>query len=614
MRYYRPTIKQPISTFVEAPLELMAAKVAQDQNLFDKGNAALDDQSKLLGNLVVHDYFKEEKDARVQQYQQELEKARDILLTTGDSRQAANQLYKVQKGLSQDKFLNDVQNISKSIWETEKKIRENEDPVSPWNMLYYDYADKYSKGWKNPDGSIAAFNPGRLYEKDLDLIGKQKEMMAGIAADGFKVGAPRFDEKLGLIIDETTGREHVSSTKIREIANEKAQDYMLSSEGIQGMRRNNKLYSKDGKPLTQEQHLKIFSDELYRAGINQKFLKKTEDVNTKEMSDGFLARLGYNPNQFRNQDALQVFNLEGVSKQFGKQFKTEPGIADEQDLKTGTNKNVTSTYYNDFSKLDQQSKAMLQSYLDTKGPEYKTLKNKIINGTASQEELKVVYKDLETNFIPKFNLKAKQNAVARVVSSVKVENQKYTGLAKDDATLSDFKDSGLLTKNTKVFDPSTGEFILLKDIPGTGKEKAFVNKEFGYTSPFYTLSGGDEEFASPKQLTVVQEDGTNKTYILPNIGDPEDIKIQGAIAKNAEAVYQPNILKPSHRSGYKIKFVPLNNDTPLEQKEIDAYEKAGIALPGNYEIYNSDGELVDFSINPEVATSKIEEYANENQD
>ncbi len=52
----------------------------------------------------------------------------------------------------------------------------------------------------------------------------------------------------------------------------------------------------------------------------------------------------------------------------------------------------------------------------------------------------------------------------------------------------------------------------------------------------------------------------------------------------------------------------------LQQKEIDAYEKAGIALPGFYLIYTDDGSYVNTADTPEEATAQIEEYANKIQD
>jgi len=623
MRFYRPTIKQPVSTFVEAPLEFMQGVMEKDQDAYNKADTVLKDQGKLLDQVVVHELYKEEKNKRVAEYQKALEKVTNELQSTGDVSKASRDYYSIQSQLSKDTFLKDAPAYSKTLWDAEKEVRDNKENVASYNNFFNPWMQKYSKNWRNPDGSIVAPNAGQLFEKNLDFQDKAKSMMADIKASGYLNDFDNYDPTTGTIINTKTGNKAVTSDRVIQLAQMKAVDFLKTPEGTQFMRMTREMYPEiDDKQMINEGMRYLFT-----AGSNQIHSDVTQGSGLSFVSDDAFARMGSNnnTNQYQSQGALQAFDLEGVGSQFNpkahvgegflitpsqSQLDDDPALAEEyRKFKESNNAG-----YNTFSELDAQGKTMLQSYFDNKeGEGYVKLRKKVENGTASQGELKAMYDDLQRNFIPKFNTRAKQNAVSRTVASTKNENQMYTGVKSDDVTLANFKDSGQLPKSTKVIDLATGKTITLGEIPGTGKEKAFVNKEFGYTSPFYTTTGGDDKFASPKQLTVVQEDGSHKTYALPNIGSPDEIKIQGAIAKNARAVYQPNIYTPSHRSGFKIKFVPLNPSditTQLDQKEIDAYEKAGIALPGKYGVYDNSGQLYDWVDTPEKATSLVEKYAN----
>jgi len=625
MRYYRPTIKQPVSTFVEAPLEFMQGVMEKDQDAYNKADTVLKDQGKLLDQVVVHELYKEEKNKRVAEYQKALEKVTNELQSTGDVSKASRDYYSIQSQLSKDTFLKDAPAYSKTLWDAEKEVRDNKENVASYNNFFNPWMQKYSKNWRNPDGSIVAPNAGQLFEKNLDFQDKAKSMMADIKASGYLNDFDNYDPTTGTIINTKTGNKAVTSDRVVQLAQMKAVDFLKTPEGTQFMRMTKEMYPEiDDKQMINEGMRYLFT-----AGSNQIHSDVTQGSGLSFVSDDAFARMGSNnnTNQYQSQGALQAFDLEGVGSQFNpkaqvgegflitpsqSQLDDDPVLAEEYRKFKESNNGGYST----FSELDAQGKTMLQSYFDNKeGEGYVKLRKKVENGTASQVELKAMYDDLQRNFIPKFNTRAKQNAVSRTVTSTKNENQMYTGVKSDDVTLANFKDSGQLPKSTKIIDLATGKTMTLGEIPGTGKEKAFVNKEFGYTSPFYTTTGGDDKFASPKQLTVVQEDGSHKTYALPNIGSPDEIKIQGAIAKNARAVYQPNIYTPSHRSGFKIKFIPLNAEgMEMSQKEIDAYEKAGIALTGDYLIYKNDGEFYDFVTSPEEATSRIEKYANEDQD
>jgi len=210
MRYYRPTIKQPVSTFVEAPLEFMQGVMEKDQQQFDANDAALQKQRALLDDIVVHDIYKAEKDKRVGALQKQLEDAANELNTTGDISRASRAIYNVQNEITKDRFLKEAPLYSKQIWDTEKEMKENKKPLSAWNNFYSPYWEKYSKNWKNEDGSIRAFGPGQLYEDNLDISKKQKEMLGNIASDKITQSGIEFDSNRGLIIDSNTGTEFIT--------------------------------------------------------------------------------------------------------------------------------------------------------------------------------------------------------------------------------------------------------------------------------------------------------------------------------------------------------------------------------------------------------------------
>jgi hypothetical protein len=201
MRFFKPTITAPISTFVEAPLDFMQSVMEKDQQQFNLNEASLQKQRGLLDDLVVHDIYKEEKDKRVGALQKQLEEASDELNATGDINRATRAIYNVQNQITKDRFLKEAPAYSKTIWDAEKEIRDNKDNVASYNMFYNKWFNDYSKDWKNPDGSIRAANPGQLFEKNLDIEAKQKEMMGTIAHDASQTPGIKFDETRGLIID-----------------------------------------------------------------------------------------------------------------------------------------------------------------------------------------------------------------------------------------------------------------------------------------------------------------------------------------------------------------------------------------------------------------------------
>ena len=624
MRFYRPTIKQPISTFVEAPLDFMQSVMEKDQQQFNLNDASLQKQRGLLDDLVVHDIYKEEKDKRVGALQKQLEEASDELNATGDINRATRAIYNVQNEITKDRFLKEAPAYSKTIWETEEKMRENKKPLAAWNNFYNPYWEQYSKGWQNPDGSIKPFSPGKLYEDNLDIHKKQKEMLGNIASDKITQSGIEFDAQRGLIIDRNTGTEYIGGAKLRKIANQKSYDFVKTDEAIQGMRRNNMLYG-EGKELSLEQHRQIFEDEMYRAGIEQLFTKETGNISAKEMSDGMYKKLGIsnNDNPWNNFEAVQV--TEGTEnkrsafdrkEQIGSAFMITPSqeeLDKNPKMKADYEKfqKANNGGYNTFNELSEGDKKIAMAYFDTKG--YKNSKQKFISDKMTQKELETFYKDIKVFERDFMNKGFKQNLVKRNVGSVKEMNKVYSGFEQEEVPLTKFKEAGNLTGSDQVWSFAENKMIPFSQINAGKEDVAQVNAEFGSTSPLFTLSGDKPEWASPKQLVITRSDGSVETYGIPDKGRSKgQMNVDAAIATVSKANYYPNVIVPSFDENYRIKFVPLPDSdmTPeQQQKNLQLSRQAGLPVAGTYAVYDKDGKMIaspeEGLANPELVTSFI---------
>jgi hypothetical protein len=554
MRFYRPVIKEPVSTFVEAPLEFMQGVMEKDQASYNKADAVLKDQGKLLDQVVVHELYKEEKDRRVAEYQNALKKTTDELYSTGDVNKASRDLYNIQSQLSKDTYLKEAPAYSKVLWDAEKEIRENKDNVASYNNFFNPWMQKYSKNWRNPDGSIAAPNPGQLYEKNLDFQDKAKSMMADIKADGLMSDYDRYDPNLGAIINTKTGQKSITSDKVTKLAQRKAVDFLKTPEGTQFMRMTKEMYP----DINNEQMINESVRYLFTAGSNQISTDITQGYGLNPVSDDYANRMGSNnnTNPWNAFEAVQV--TEGTEskrsafdrkEQIGSAFMITPSqeeLDKNPKLKQEYNKFLQSNNggYNTFNELSEGDKKIAMAYFDTKG--YKASKDKFIKGESTQEELEKFYKDIKV-FERDFMQKGfKQNLVKRNVGSVKQMNKVYSGFEQEEVPLTKFKEAGNLTASDKVWSFAENKMIPFSEIEAEKDDVAQVNAEFGYTSPLFTLSGGSAEWAKPKQLVVTKSNGDVEVYAIPDKGRPKNqMNVDAAIATNTTANYYPNVIVPS---------------------------------------------------------------------
>ena len=168
----------------------------------------------------------------------------------------------------------------------------------------------------------------------------------------------------------------------------------------------------------------------------------------------------------------------------------------------------------------------------------------------------------------------------------------------------------------KITNLKTGKFETIGDLKVLDKnnDKMQINSEVGYTSPIFSMSGGESKWATPKRMVITRADGSTESYLLPEINKPKkQMDTDAAVAQNASA-NSYSFPVTAHNSDYKIKFVPLSEasvDLETQQKIVQSAQLQGLSIPGSYQIYDKQGKLIvletDGVSSPEVATALIEQ-------
>jgi hypothetical protein len=590
----------------QVPWEFLQGVAERKQKGFDQGLAETDALDSLLKGIRVHDVYQKDLRTKQETLNKGIEAIRNDLQNTGDYSGASRKIMNLKRDMQNDNFLTYAPEYSKKIWADEEDISKNKEGVSNYNMFYPGYMSEYKQNMYTPDGRLKAYNPGQLYEKDIDLDAEAKKIVGNIANSGYLSSGETWDMERGIIYNTTTGATGVGNEKLKNVVAPKVQDFLQSQAGKQFMRRNN---SYSDRPLTiQEQADKAYKF-LINSNLHQLGLTTTNKTDSSFIPDSYYERRKENtPKVYTPDVALEVFDLGKANYNFEK-----VGVLQ------GPGGYPTETRYPEtYKNLNEPSKKILDSYFYNKKGQtfnygnisipYKEIYNKLKNGELTADESKLLYEDVN-KYKSTLNQVAKQNANAATLSKSETKSITQDLIGKEaeefDANIL-IEGRGGLPKNTLVYSIDDGTIIPISEIPIDKESKsnnAFINKEYSAKSPFYQMFGNDPKYAQPHQLVITDKNGKTKAYVIPNKSVTQRSLAAAAINQVNSAIQQPNNLTPTRYEDIDVKFVPSVN-----QFQLKSMQDQGQIIPGTFEIYK-DGIKVETQnplLNAESATIEIE--------
>ena len=607
-RFYKPTPREYVSTNVDVPWEFLQGVAERKQAQFDKADAGVDAASKLLDfeNIPGDTPWKKEKQ---QYYNDQLLQVRDHLYNTGDVSGASRALTGVVKDIAQDKDIA----VMKAAVEPYKEQYKSWQKMKQENKFLFPWQEEFNPMYSTRDektGKHNVYNQGVGYEAP-DYYKALNESFGTLHIDDVTKGGYFIDPETGMKTTAVTGGGQINAEGIMTRAKQSMVNYRYTTS-YKDHQRQAMAEGLKGEEVNKRAD-EIGVAKLYHHGLDQvrTVYKSTQDASY--MGDDYMKRFGMQDDSYVPLEAKDVFDKR-KDNDFDEQMGTHIEGTYAGPMMGGSQRTVYDKKgYKTFDKLKQENKQIALKYFESVNNP--ALKTKYLSGKLNQQELKLVNTNIK-NYRDQFFTAAKQNLMGRTMADVGETARTYVGY--DAGASGDFNASllksgaGFLTSGTKIYNESNGESLQLKDLDIADGDKAIINKEYSPTSPYYTISGGDARFAAPRQLVITDKEGNVKgRYAIP-VTNPntKQGKVSTAIAKNATALYTPNTFTQSHRSNYKIKYVPYNPETkkPLTNEEIVAARRGGIALPASYNIYDQQGRQINRSLisTPEEATLEIE--------
>lgn len=622
MRFYKPRLREYVSTQVDMPWEFLQGVAEQKQKGYDAALAQGDAANKLL-NFEVNPGDMPGKQQVQKEYNDQLYKITDYIRQTGDFSTASREFANVIRNIAQDKRIQVMTNAVKPYGEQkpviEKMITENKllNPwQSNWNPMYSTY---------NPEtGELRNYNQNVGYETpDYNKFLKETfgDLRLSTSGNSYEV----VDPINGTIQNISTEGGAITAKDIMNRAKTSLYNYRATpayfdhkQEALyrfrNGLVSEEKLkeFETDPNKAVSELSDEIAVNKLYVHGLQQIESKFSRKVDTDYMPEWKYNQL--NPPDAPDTDwiPLEAMNIAGTAtdNEFGMQKEASQSGVYMGPMSGGS----TTTIYKDigyksFKELSKENKQIALKWFDNVNNP--SLKRRYENGELDQKTLGWVNGEIN-KFRNQFFATAKQNVQGRGFKDPGKVAKQYVGVESSNGTFDAenlTSGAGFLTGSTEVYNVKTNEKMPLNKIPIAPGDKAEISKEFSYKSAFFTLSGNNPLWSVPRQLVIKDKDGAIKgIYAIPRIKEDREFT---AAAINSSALYTPGVKAQSHRSGYNIQFNPVNPSTGvgLTQDEIQSYLQTGREMKGSYDIYDKSGNLVNDVIlsTPEDATYFLNE-------
>ena len=272
--------QQYTSQYVPLPFEAISALGEKSQKKYD---TAIDDTYKLKDLMAkvpaINDpnlglsniQKKKELDT---QYTTKINELTDKIVN-GDPN-AFRELEQVKRDLINDPTRQELENSYLDYQAYKKDMVDKKD-------AYAIYKDPYrNKKLINDAGELQAFRYSGMGEKQ-DHSTEARAQMADIAKMGYDSKNSYLDPNDGNIYTKNFNGKYVKDTRVRELANRKAEDFIKTQKGLDYL----ELLKYENPKATPEELFKGVSNYLFNAGSNQIFSDtgSTSDVQRTTLSD-----------------------------------------------------------------------------------------------------------------------------------------------------------------------------------------------------------------------------------------------------------------------------------------------------------------------------------------
>lgn len=540
MRFYKPRLREYVSTQVDMPWEFLQGVAEQKQKNYDTALATGDAASKLL-NFEVNPGDMPGKQYVQKEYNDKLYQITDYIRQTGDFNTASREFANVIKDISQDKR---IQVMTSAVDPYKKQKPMLEEMVTKGELR-----NPWESDW---DPNYATYNPEsgetRTYNQNVgtktpDFFKDRKESFGDLklseSGNGYDIvdnleylpdGSknPNYGSKTSV----TTSGGAISDAMIKQRAKDALFTYQKTSSYQNHVKKYRWLFNNgqitDDKLLEEYNKnpngtiTKLANDEavneLYIHGRDQIQSKFNKEVRQGYMGEGWANRNKieeeelYAPGQdasivTQDYDQLTLNDIEAVAS------PSQMKAASEGKKPYGMDKTGKFFIPVQFSDIPEKYRQTFKSLYKNIYGEDKY--NKAMTTERNKEPLK---EDELNTVIAAYNELHKGMRTNTSTGQIKDIGKTHKSLfGTDEKTVN----VGIMTKglgyseNTKVYDAVNDEWTTYGEIEKGSDAKPteyFVNKRFTTQNPLYKLSGNDKRFA--KGYSIVSEDGKHQ-YIIP---------------------------------------------------------------------------------------------------
>jgi hypothetical protein len=596
MRYYKPRLREYVSTQVDMPWEFLQGVAEQKQKGYDTALATGDTASKLL-NFEVNPGDVQAKNEIQKKYNDRIMKIQDYIQSTGDFNAASREFTGIIRDIAQDPYINNMK-AAVPLWKEQQK--EKDKLISEGEILDFNNTWDYMYSTVDPNTGIT-----RSYNQQLPYKGRT---LGKAVYDDFK------DAIDGKVIQTWGDRvEKINGEWVyKETGKRLGQDllpimqtagYEISGRYPNYFRDRTKYEIKQG--VSKENETPKWLQSLM-GGLASEYhvdnVKKTYDTDWqyeylwKKQQD-----------KLAEQPAIPVEDV-GIKSE-GKVFDVGKTTYTYQKPIPGKDANYNVTEYRSPYKLKTEGKLpdnewhMMGNYLMKSNP---SLWNKVfgegLGSKATQGELQQAYEQFK-NYHDILYAAAGSNAKVRAVTNPTDLHAMFGGVKKADLTLTDLMDAPGVGGQAYVYDLTNNKFLTVEELRnqiGDKKFKVNINKEVLPYNGFNIVAEGNgipnpDQFVTGYGFTLQGPSGEGGNAFI--IGKPPEYRDDNEIAANRlySAKLIPGEVKEVIVDGKKV-YAVYDPDIPLN--DFALARQQGQDVGGKIYVYKTKDAANRLSRNP----------------
>jgi hypothetical protein len=549
MRYYKPRLREYVSTQVDMPWEFLQGVAEQKQKGFDSALAQGDAANKLL-NFEVNPGDMPGKQHVQNEYNDQLYQITDYIRQTGDFSTASREFANVIRNIAQDKR---IQTMTSAVDPYKKQRPELEGMVAkgelqnPWDS---DWDPNYAT--YNPQtGQLRSYNQS-IGVKTPDFFKDRKESFGDLK---LSESGNAYDviENLQYLADGSPNPNYGKKTSI-SISGGKITDQQIKQRAKEALFNHKKTRS-------YQNHLRKYNwlfanGQITDPKLLEEYSKDPNATITKLADDYSINEL-----YIHGRDQIQSkYNQEVRQGFMGGDWVKQTRPEQEELFSPGPDASIITQDYNNVNIGDMVAGVTKSEKIVAGSGASRTIQNQISKPTKFsevnnkyQQEFKSLYKNIygEKEYVKVMQGKKQLND-SEINTVVTAYNNLHQGMRTNTST-AQIKDVnkthanlfgtdaktvsvGIMTKglgyseNTPVYDAVNDEWTTYGEIEKGSDAKPteyFVNKRFTTQNSLYKLSGNNKRFA--KGYSIVSADGKNQ-YIIPekenNVSDADVLQTQ----------------------------------------------------------------------------------------